>query len=491
MGKTAPCGQTFRQIYPAQPTTIMRSIYTRLTGTWNPRQGAARLRPYALAVLSLLLAPIAVTAAAEDDWSEAERIVRSIERTEFPNRVFDVRAHGAKPDDAIDDRPAILAAIRACHVAGGGRVLLPAGVLLSNGPLHLQSHVELHLEQGSTLRFSARPEDFLPVVLTRWEGTECFNYSPFIYARNVSNVAITGTGTIDGNSGRTFAQWKPQQGPDQLRIREMGAAGVPLPERVFGAGHWLRPGLIQFFACNRVLVEGVTILDAPFWVIHPVFCRDVIVRGVTVDSRNPNNDGVDPESSINVLIEDCTFRTGDDSVAIKSGRDQDAWQAGVPTENIVVRRCVMDSKANGLCIGSEMSGGVRNVFLEDCEVGEVMAALCFKSNLDRGGEVSHVRVRNIQVRKATRNLLEFTTAYHGYRGGNFPPVFRDFRISDLTCAQVDGTAIFAVGTGAAPIENVTVRDVTVDQAVKASKIEHVREFRLEGVTIAGKPLTGP
>lgn len=326
----------------------------------------------------VFLSPLAA-AAAETDWSEAARIAGAIQRTEFPARVFDVRDHGAIPDDALDDRPAILAAIRACNAAGGGRVLLPPGLLISNGPIHLQSHVELHVAEGALLRFSAEPAHFLPVVLTRWEGTECFNFSPFIYARNVSNVAITGSGTIDGNARRSFANWKPRQGPDQIRIREMGAAGVPLHERVFGEGHWLRPGLIQFFACNRVLVEGVTILDAPFWVIHPVFCRDVIVRGVTVDSGNPNNDGVDPESSTNVLIEDCVFRTGDDSVAIKSGRDEDAWRAGVPSENIVVRRCVMDSKANGLCIGSEMSGGVRNVFLEDCEVGEVMAALDRKS----------------------------------------------------------------------------------------------------------------
>ncbi|MBI3885345.1 MAG: glycoside hydrolase family 28 protein [Opitutae bacterium] len=440
------------------------------------------------ALLALLWSPGVFALDAPAGGATAAQIVAAIQAPVFPARVFDVREFGARGDGVADDRPAILAAIRACNVAGGGRVLLPPGLYFSAGPVHLQSHVDLHLAAGATLRFTDDPARYLPVVLTRWEGTECFNYSPLIYVRNATDVAVTGAGTIDGTAKNSFARWKPQQGPDQLRLRAMGAEGVPLPERVFGAGHWLRPGLMQFYGCTRVLVEGVTIKDAPFWVIHPVFCRDVTVRGVTVESANANNDGCDPDSSVNVLIEDCVFRTGDDAVAIKSGRDAEGWRSGARSENIVVRRCVLASQANGLCIGSEMSGGVRNVFLEDCQVLDAGAALCFKANLDRGGEVAGIHVRGITVQRARRALVEFTTAYHGYRGGQHPPSFRDFVIADVTADTVDGPAIYAVGVPEARLENIRLQNITVARAAAPAEIRHTRGLTLENVRINGVEL---
>lgn len=452
---------------------------------------AARCRPLVWAMVGPWLLARCLAGHPAASGPDATEIIAAIQSPVFPAQVFDVRDFGAKGDGVADDRPAILAAIRACNIAGGGRVLLAPGTYLSRGPVHLQSHVELHLAAGATLRFDDEPSHYLPVVLTRWEGTECFNYSPFIYVRHANNVAVTGRGTIDGNAQRTFALWKPKQGPAQQRLRALGSAGAPLPERVFGEGSWLRPALMQFYGCTRVLVEGVTIKDAPFWVIHPVFCRDVIVRGVTVESENPNNDGCDPDSSVNVLIEDCTFRTGDDAVAIKSGRDAEGWRSGARSENIVVRRCTMASKANGLCIGSEMSGGVRNVFLEDCDVGDAGAALCFKANLDRGGEVANVRVRGIRVQHARRALIEFTTDYHGYRGGHHPPSFHDFEISDVSCGSVAGIAIFAVGVPEAPIRNLHLTRVRVERAAEAQRLTHVQNGTMNDVVVGGRALTIP
>jgi polygalacturonase len=207
-------------------------------------------------------------------------------------------------------------------------VIVPEGTYWIEGPVNLKSNVRLHVSEGATIKFSPEPKHYLPVVLTRWEGTELFNYSPMIYVYQATNVAITGKGTIHGNSETTFATWKPNQDPDQLKLRQMGNDQVPVHERIFGEGHWLRPSMIQFWSCKNVLVEDVTIHDSPFWVIHPIYSTNITVRNVYVDSWNANNDGVDPDSSVNVLVENCRFETGDDSVAIKSGRDQDAWRVG-------------------------------------------------------------------------------------------------------------------------------------------------------------------
>jgi len=323
------------------------------------------------------------------------------------------------------------------------------------------------------------------MVLTRWEGTELFNYSPFIYAYPATNVAITGKGIIDGNASRSFAQWKPDQKEDQQALRQMGNDGVPVYKRLFGKGHKLRPGTIQFFGCKNILVEDITIYDAPFWVIHPALCINVTIRNVIVDSWNPNNDGVDPDASVNVLIENCTFNCGDDAVAIKSGRDQDAWRIGQATENVVIRGCTMNSKANGLCIGSEMSGSVRNIFMEDCSVGEAHSTIYFKGNLDRGGIVEKVYVRNINVERAKTAFIRFDSNYKGHRGNHFPPLFREFIIENVTCKLADHYGLFFKGVDDTPIKNVVLRNVTITKAEIPVVTQYVSDVLLSDVTING------
>ena len=267
----------------------------------------------------------------------------------------------------------------------------------------------------------------------------------------------------------------------------MGADGVPVEKRVFGEGRWVRPSMIQFLECENILIEGVTVRDSTFWVVHPALCRNVTVRGITVESMNGNNDGCDPDASADVLIENCTFRTGDDSIAIKAGRDQDAWRIGRASENIVIRNCLMLSKHSGLCIGSEMSGGVRNVFMEDCKMESVSSMFYFKANLDRGGLVEHVFARRISAEKVREGVVRFETGYHGYRGGNYPPSFRDFLVEDLTCAESTAYAIYIEGVPAAPIRDVLIRRVTVGKARAPFWAKHFENVRLENVTINGKP----
>jgi polygalacturonase len=423
------------------------------------------------------------------DRREMDAILKRIVAPTFPARDFAVTDFGAVGDGRTDAHAAFAGAIEACASAGGGRVVVPAGIFFCNGPIHLKSNVNLHVSEGATIRFSAEPDAYLPAVLTRFEGTLLYGHSPRIYARGQTNIAITGRGTIDGNARETLALMTSAKGKGNAGdLRKMGAEGVPVEQRVFGAGHWLRPSMIQPFECTNVLIEGVTIIDSTFWIVHPVLCRNVTVRGLKIDSNNANNDGCDPDSSADVLIENCDFHTGDDSIAIKSGRDQDGWKVGRPSENIVIRNCLMRSRHSALCVGSEMSGGVRNVFMEDCRLTDVSSVFYFKANLDRGGLVEHVRARRITAESAREGVVRFETSYHGYRGGNFPPSFRDFVIEDVTCARSAAYGIYVEGVSAAPIRDVTVRRVTVESAKEPLWLRHAEKLQLEHVKINGAEL---
>jgi polygalacturonase len=425
---------------------------------------------------------------AEAGDAEVEAILARLRAPRFPDRRFPVTAFGAVGDGVADCRPAFARAIALCNAADGGRVVVPRGTWLVNGPVHLKSNVELHLEAGATVRFSATPEHYLPMVLTRWEGTECYNYSPLVYAYQATNVAITGAGTLDGNGKALFAGWRQRQEADVDRLRQMGIDGTPLHERTFGTGHFLRPGMIQLFGCAGVLLEDFAVVDSPFWSVHTVFSRNVTARGLRITSHNPNNDGVDPESSSDVLIERCTFDTGDDCIAIKSGRDQDGWRVGQPSEHIVVRDCDMRSLKAAICLGSEMSGGLRNIHVRNVRVSSAVTGIYFKTNLDRGGSIRHVRISGVPMQD-TDYFIHFTTAYHSYRGGTYPPDVRDVVIENVRTAR-SKSGIRIVGAPAAPLRDISLRDVHVAGAAP-HEVRHVQGFRTRDVTIGGAPLALP
>ena len=428
-----------------------------------------------------------VTSTPAEGWDQVPAILENIKAPEFPDVTYNIVDYGAKSGLEHNSLPAVIAAINECNVSGGGKVLVPAGTYYMGGPIILKSHVNLHLEEGAKLVFSTEPTDYLPMVLTKWEGTECYNYCPFIYSYQCVDVAVTGKGEIDGQGAVTFNGWRAKQGPAMDRLRQMGNDSIPVYERVFGEGWFLRPVMIQFVGCKNVLIEDVKIYDSPFWIIHPVYCDNVIVRGVYIDSNNFNNDGVDPESSTNVLIENCTFNVGDDGIAIKSGRDQDGWRIGQATENVIVRNCHFARWA--ITIGSEMSGGVRNIFIEDCTIDSCRNGIYFKSNLDRGGFFENLYMRNIQADICLWGVINFRTDYHGYRGGNYPTQFRNITIENVTCNRVDSVAIMANGVAEAKLYNITLRNIEVKQAPKATQMQNVVNLTLDNVRVNGKLVT--
>ena len=442
--------------------------------------------PFAfVAICALALGCLQPATAGAD--AEADILAR-IGPPQFGNRDFAITDFGAAA--GADCTLAIARAIAECHTAGGGRVVVPAGVWLT-GAVHLKSNVNLHLADGATLRFDSDPAKYLPIVLTRFEGIECMNYSPLIYAFGQENVAITGKGTLDGSATwETWWAWndkskgKTKQTPARKRLDQQGTDGTPVAERIYGDGHFLRPNFIQPYRCKNVLIEGVTILNSPMWEIHPVLCTNVIVRGVTVRSLGTNNDGCDPESCRDVLIEDCIFETGDDCIAIKSGRNNDGRRIGVPSENIVIRRCTMKDGHGGITMGSEISGGVRNVFVSDCKMDSpnLDRAFRFKSNAVRGGVIENIHVRDVQIGRVARAVLSVEFDYEEGAKGPHKPVLRNVRIENVTSESSGSVAIITAFPGAV-IEDVRLKGCTFRGVEGADFFRHAGSLVLENVAI--------
>lgn len=438
-------------------------------------------------IATLCLARVGVSAAEEPPvprWDLLDEVLSAIEAPTFPSRDFSIVDYGAHDGGEDDCKPAIDKAIAACHAAGGGRVVVPAGKWLVAGPIHLKSNLNLHLEKNARVLFSTTPADYLPLVLARFEGTEVMNYSPLVYALDQENIAITGEGTLDGQASYdNWWAWKTGGSDgDAGKLIKMADDGVPPEQRVFGEGYHLRVNFIQPYRCKNVLIEGVTIVGSPMWEINPVLCRNVTVRGVTVDSHGPNNDGCNPESCNGVLIEACTFDTGDDCIAIKSGRNADGRRLATPSGNIVIRNCTMRDGHGGVTLGSEMSGGIRNVFVEGCSMSspELDRAIRLKSNSRRGGYLENLFVRNIEVGEVKEAVLHVDLRYFNETGDHNPTV-RNIFLENVKSKKSEHP-LFLLGIEAAPIQNVVITNCRFENSAKPSVIEFVDTLVLRNVT---------
>jgi polygalacturonase len=427
-------------------------------------------------LITLLAAPL--LRAEQAEWAQVPQILARIKAPTFPARDFVITNYGATADGKTDCTAAMGKAIAACAKAGGGRVVVPAGEFFT-GPIHLLSNVELHLDAGATLKFSTDPKAYLPAVLTRFEGVECYNYSPLIYALEQTNVAVTGPGTLDGQAtDENWLQWKGKKGGTNTqkvaneRLKKMAEGGVPVEQRQFGEGDYLRPNFIQFYRCRSVMVEGVRIRRSPMWEIHPVLCTNVTVRGLDIVSHGPNNDGCDPESCRDVLIENCLFDTGDDCIAIKSGRNADGRRVGVPSVNLIVRGCTMRDGHGGVTIGSEISGSCSNVFAENCEMSSpnLTCALRLKSNAVRGGVLQNIFMRNVNVGQVSDSVLQIDFLYEEGAKGNFKPVARRVVMENITVAHTP-RVLNVRGFPATEISDVRIYNSTFKQIEEPDTIQ--------------------
>lgn len=417
------------------------------------------------------------------DWASASAIVQAIQRPNIPSKEFKLEL------PVEDARKAIQNLIDKASEEGGGKVVVPAGDYFCKGAIQLKNCVELHLEEGAKLLFSPEPSDYLPVVKSRWEGTELMNYSPMIYAYGQHDIALTGKGTVDGNSESIFHSWKKLEKPDQQQLRLLGAAGVPLEERVFGEGHYLRPCIIEVNYCDRVLLEDYTVMNSPFWINHINCSNHVQVRRLKVNSMFANNDGIDVESSQYVLIEENVFRTGDDSVVVKSGRDYDGRKIGIPSKYVVIRKNDMGGE-DGIALGSEMSGGIAYVFFEDNILRDGQSAVRFKANLDRGGTCEHIRVRNMKIANFD-NFIWFQLNYPGELGGNFPTVYKDLVFEDITVESLKGKLFECHAPKGYPLQDVMLRNVTIKKADNVDFIlENVSNLVIDNLQVNDQKMNG-
>ncbi|MES3023350.1 MAG: glycoside hydrolase family 28 protein [Pseudomonadota bacterium] len=589
----------------------------------NPRRRALMQASSAAGVL--LAGGCATRAAAPaDPWQRAQAIVDRFAKPQvFRQQDFPITAFGAKPatlarikakltdetagelqspaPGSADAHGAIAAAIAACHAAGGGRVLIPAGSWYCAGPIVLRSNVHVHLAAGAHVYFSARPADYArhgdydcgangKLVLSRWQGNDCLNYSPMVYAHGQDNIALTGadwTSVLDGQGGVPFEEgpgcwwdWKGRhragaveteiapnannaksldsvapaltaaqraliQGAgerwrsDSRYLPALSEAGVPVARRVFGHGHYLRPCMIEFIGCTNVLLQGYQLQAAPFWLHHPVNCRNVQIRKVNMDSMGPNSDGFDPEACDGVLVDGCTFNTGDDCIAIKAGKNLDVQHGS--TRNIVIQNCVMNSGHGAVTLGSEMAGGIENIYAQNLEFKNINwasdplnTAIRLKTNMNRGGSLRHFYVRNVSIPNGVQVVPKFYPPLPGSviapksvastAGGIItidcdyapaddsvrtrPPMVSDVHISGVkvgnvatqggqySCYQamvilgpVASSFNGAAGTPILPLTRISITDCdfgTPRNAAQPWFLHNVSSVTLKNVTIAGK-----
>ncbi|NUT33291.1 MAG: carbohydrate-binding protein [Hamadaea sp.] len=431
-----------------------------------------------------------------DPWEEVPTILARVVPPTFADRTFDIRSYGAVGDNSTDCTAAFRSAIQACNAAGGGRVVVPAGGTYRTGKITLLSNVNLHIEPTATIRFRSDSASYLPAVFSRWQGIECYNHSPFIYALNQTNVAITGTGTIDGNA--TAGSWSSWGGGGDswTQLQQQGRDGVPVSQRQYGTGTTLRPNLVGLYNVTNLLLEGFTATNPAMWMIHPVYCTNVTIRGLTLRSTNSQGDGVDVDSCTDVLVTGCRMDTNDDCVVIKSGRDADGRRVARPSQYVVVQSCKFSGRWGGVTVGSEMSGGVRKIFAEDCENNPadfpgrypVKYPLYVKTNKQRGGFVEDVHLRRITARNLERDGLHITTVYNGTTTGSFIPTLRNFTVDAMTVTTARAAWSFE-GQADVPITGVRIAESTFTGMAQAYVTEHTdvsfRNVRVNGVLLGG------
>lgn len=416
----------------------------------------------------------------------------------------DMLQAGAKANGKVLNTKLINSTINRLNAAGGGTLFFPAGTYLT-GSIHMKSNITLELEAGATLLFSDNFDDYLPFVEMRYEGVMMKSFQPLIYAVDAENITIKGEGTLDGqgkkwwmemframidlkdNGVRDINKYQPmwdKENDVKAIYAETNADYLSTLQRRF-----FRPPFIQPIRCKRVKIEGVKIVNSPFWTVNPQFCENVMIKGITIHNvPSPNTDGINPESCRNVHISDCNISVGDDCITIKSGRDAQGRRMGVPCENITITNCTMLSGHGGVVIGSEMSGGVRKVTISNCVFDGTDRGIRIKSTRGRGGVVEDIRVSNIVMNNIKQEAVVLNLKYSGMPAepkSERTPVFRNIHISGMTVTDVK-TPIRIAGLEEAPITDIVLRDIHIQGARLKCVFEDCERITLEDVMVNGE-----
>lgn len=432
---------------------------------------------------------------------EMEQLRKLIKAPVFKNKDYNIVDFGAKGDGVIKNTEAFKKAIDACNKNGGGRVIVPSGKFLT-GPIYLRSNVNLHLMDNAIIIFSRDTKDY-PLELSRWEGMDCMNYSAQIYAYSEKNIAITGNGMLDGNADKT--NWWPWKGrkdfgwkegmPNQFKARDslhkMMHNRVDPHKRIFGEGNYLRPYMLQLYNCKNILISGVKMVNSPMWFISPVMCENVTVEKVQVQAQGPNTDGCDPDACKNVLIKDCYFDTGDDCIAIKSGRDEDGRDNKRPAENHIIEGCQMKDGHGGITIGSEVAGGAQNIYAVNCNLSspDLAMVLRIKTSSSRGGIIENIFMKNIKVGTYKDAAVHCTMFYEN--PGNYIPAIRNIWVENMDVTDAGQYGVFVNAYKQSPVQHLKLVNCNIKGVQTPLKIDYVQDMGFKNVTINESSLSVP
>ena len=416
----------------------------------------------------------------------------------------DMLKAGAKANGKALNTKLINSTIDRLNRGGGGTLFFPAGTYLT-GSIHLKSNITLELEAGATLLFSDNFDDYLPFVEVRHEGVMMRSFQPLIYAVDAENITIKGEGTLDGQGKK----WWMEFFRVMIDLKDNGMRDINKYQPMWDAANdttaiyaetnkdyvstlqrrFFRPPFIQPIRCKEIKIEGVKIVNSPFWTVNPEFCDNVTIKGITIDNvPSPNTDGINPESCRNVHISDCHISVGDDCITIKSGRDAQARQLGVPCENITITNCTMLSGHGGVVIGSEMSGSVRKVTISNCIFDGTDRGIRIKSTRGRGGVVEDIRVSNIVMSNIKREAVVLNLKYSKMPAepkSERTPIFRNVHISGMTVTDVK-TPIKIVGLEEAPISDIVLRDIHIQGGKQKCIFENCERITMDDVIVNGE-----
>ncbi len=455
-----------------------------------------------LPLLIIILACFNVTAQeTEKVWTssaeplnEIKLLRQQIKAPVFAAKEFLVTKYGAVGDGKTLNTQAFKKAIEDCSNSGGGRVVVPDGNFLT-GAIYLKSNVDLHLADNTKIIFSTDPKDY-PIVFTRWEGMELMNYSALIYAYGEKNIAVTGKGILDGNASKeNWWAWSSGRPSMQTKARDMlhdmNHNQTDPAKRVFGEGSFLRPNFFQPYNCKNILISGVTILNSPMWNVNPVLCENVTIENLKIISHGPNTDGVDPESCKNVLVKNCFFDTGDDCIAIKSGRDEDGRRINRPAENHIIEDCLMKDGHGGVGIGSEISGGAKNIYAINCNMSSpnLNIVLRLKTSSSRGGIIQNIFMKDIKVGTYKDAAISCNMFYE--QPGNFMPTIRNIWVENMEVEKGGNFGISVAAYQQSPVKNLKVVNCNMMGVKTPMKVDYLTGFKLVNVTINGKSAEVP
>ncbi|MFZ2834726.1 MAG: glycoside hydrolase family 28 protein [Candidatus Moraniibacteriota bacterium] len=400
----------------------------------------------------------------------------------FNSKNCNIVDYGARVNDKDANTQAIARAIDDCSNAGGGKIIIPKGQWLT-GPIKLKSNINLHVQKNAEILFSTELNDYLPVVFSRFEGIEYYNYSAPIYANDCTNLAITGEGKINGQAEKLW--WELEESVSIKELYYMGRDNVPVSERIFGTPKArIRPSFVEFVNCDTILVKDVTLVNGPLWTAHFIYSKNITVKAITIDTgKEQDTDGIVLDSSSNALVEKANLTTGDDAIVIKSGRDQDGKRVNRPSENIVIKNCKVQKANAGVAIGSEISGGARNIFVQDLSIKKSDFAFRLKSAPGRGGIVENIWVDGISADRINIDAIQIDNFYEDPFKDDYreTTAFKNINLERISIKKTEGS-IFIQGADEKFVENVSLKNIQINSDIEP-KITNVNNITIDDLSI--------